>query len=231
MKVRSAVFLLLTAALSLSALGLPVKVDFARGKWNREDFQLVKSWRFDYLGDFIQKDDCIANRCPEGFTPEEIYSKKKDGVYSAMVYREKFSLGVTVSSRMGWDWLMAPIIVIAPEVPRNEKGQLQFGDHWEVCLYNGGINLWYHFFKDGKQKWHKAASILLPERDYYAANVPHDLKVKLAKNRNGHKEIIMTCGDFQLTHVDDTLPDAFYAGIIGCEGRNFFWDFRVEAVK
>ena len=209
----------------------PVDVSFARGKWNRDDFFVAKSWRFDYVGLFDQRDDAIVNHCPDGVSPEDIYKKHSNGVYSALVYKDMFDLGVTISSRMAWDWRMAPIIVIAPEMGKNADGVPEFRNHWEVCLYDSGINLWYHFFENGKQKWHKAAAILLPKRDHYARDTPHELVVRLARNGNGRKEITVLCGDFRFNHVDDTLPERFYAGIIGCEGRNFFYDFKVTAQK
>ena len=35
----------------------------------------------------------------------------------------------------------------------------------------------------------------------------------------------VTCGDYVQQYVDNALPDEFYAGILGCEGRNMFYDF------
>ena len=135
----------------------PVDVSFARGKWNKDDFFVAKSWRFDYVGLFDQRDDAIVNHCPDGVSPEDLYKKHSNGVYSALVYKDMFDLGVTISSRMAWDWRMAPIIVIAPEMGKSADGVPEFRNHWEVCLYDAGINLWYHFFENGRQKWHKAA--------------------------------------------------------------------------
>ena len=40
--------------------------------------------------------------------------------------------------------------------------------------------------------------------------------------------MVCTCNGYTLQYVDDTLPDEFYGGIRGCEGRNFFWDFSAK---
>ena len=75
------------------------------------------------------------------------------------------------------------------------------------------------------QHWIKAASLLLPKDCQWKPNVKHTLSVKVAKNEKGRKEMVCTCNGYTLQYVDDALPDEFYGGILGCEGRNFFWDF------
>jgi hypothetical protein len=109
-----------------------------------------------------------------------------------------------------------------------KTGAAEFRDHWEVCLYDGGINVWHHFFVNGRQRWHKAASLVLPKTAEFRANERYDLQVAVAYNKNGRKEMKVACGGYTLSYVDDRLPDTFLAGIIACEGRNFFYDFRVE---
>lgn len=76
--------------------------------------------------------------------------------------------------------------------------------------------------------WIKAAAILLPTEAWLKANEKHLLSVKVARDAKGRKETTCTSGGYTLSCVDDTLPDSFYAGILGCEGRNFFWDFSVR---
>ena len=100
-----------------------------------------------------------------------------------------------------------------------------------MCLYDRGVNVWRHFFEGGVQKWHKAASLLLPEREFFKPGVKYDLKVAVVYNKHGRKEMRVDVGGYQFTYVDDLLPDDFLAGIIACEGRNFFYDFRAEPAK
>jgi hypothetical protein len=205
----------------------PLDISFARGRWDRGDFFLAKSWRWNYLGDFDQLDDAIVNRCP-ALPGKEIYEKHHSAVYAAIMHRREFPLGVTVSSKMMFDYRMAPIIVIAPMMGENAKGVPEFRDHWEVCLYDKGINLWYHYFENGRQKWYKASAIQLPPAAYYKANQVYDLKVKVWRNKAGAKEFVITCGDYQFQHTDERIPEKFQVGLIACEGRNFFYDLKVE---
>ena len=37
------------------------------------------------------------------------------------------------------------------------------------------------------------------------------------------------CNGVSFGYADDLLPDSFYAGITGCEGRCRFYDFKVKA--
>ena len=57
------------------------------------------------------------------------------------------------------------------------------------------------------------------------------MQVTIAHNKNGRKEMRVSVGGYTLTYVDDLLPDTFLGGIIACEGRNSFYDFRMEPVK
>lgn len=219
------------AAASVFAELAPVNVSFARGKWTADDFTLVKCARHDYIGGFDQMDDCIANRCPSGATAEEVYKKHNDKVYAAMLHKAKFALGTTVSSTMGFDWLMAPLIVVAKDLGEDAQGRPELREHWEVVLYNQGLNVWHHFYENGKQRWFKAASVLLPKEAFFKANVPYELSVKVSRDSRKNKMMTVTAGGYTLHYVDETLPEEFYAGIIGCEGRNFFYDFKVRGGK
>lgn len=206
-----------------------VQVDFSRGKWDSSQWIVVKSPRLDYCRGFTQRDSWIENICPD-VSPEEVFKKHNNLVYSGMVFRDKFKLGVCVSSKMGFDYRMAPLIVIAPELGKSADGKPEFREHWEIVLYDRGLNVWHHYMtEEGKPAWYKAASLLLNEKDYYRPNLRHDLKVKVSKNNKGRKQMTVTCGDYVLQYVDDALPDEFFAGILGCEGRNMFYDFSVTS--
>ena len=50
----------------------------------------------------------------------------------------------------------------------------------------------------------------------------------MSKTSKGVKEMVVKCGGHEIGYVDNDLPDTFYAGIIGCEGRNLFYDFKVK---
>ncbi|MBQ5796256.1 MAG: hypothetical protein IIW14_09730 [Kiritimatiellae bacterium] len=206
-----------------------LNVDFSRGKWDESQWIVVKSPRLDYCRGFTQRDGWIENICPD-LSAKEIFEKHNNAVYSGMVYKDKFKIGCTVSSRMGFDYRMAPLIVIAPELGKSGDGKSEFREHWEIVLYDLGLNVWHHYMtEDGKPAWYKAASLLLKPEDIYKPNIRHNLQVKISKNRKGRKEMVVTCGDYVLQYANDNLPEEFYAGVLGCEGRNMFYDFVVKS--
>ena len=220
--------ILLSAFAALAALTSSgdLRVDFSR---DPAQWIIVKSPRFDYCQGFTQRDGWIENVCPD-VSAEEVFKKFNSAVYSGMVYREKFKTGTCVSSKMGFDYRMAPLMVIAPELGKSGKGEMEFREHWEIVLYDRGLNVWHHYMTpEGKPAWYKAASLLLSPEDVYKPNLRNDLKVKIDKNGKGLRQMTVTCGDYVLQYVDDALPDEFYAGVLGCEGRNMFYDFAASA--
>ena len=200
-----------------------VDVSFAPGAWSSNDWILVKGPRWDYLHGFVQRETCIENECPP-FSGEEVYRKHTSRVYSAMVLRERAEIGQTVSSEMSFDWRMAPLIVIAEKLETAATGEPVFGEHWEIVLYDEGLNVWHHSMKDGKPFWYKAAYLKVP----FTKDTRYNLEVKVARTRKGMKEMVVKCGGQELGYVDNDLPDSFYAGIVGCEGRNRFYGFKIK---
>ena len=210
---------------SLMAVGSEVKIDFSRGKWNPTEWLTFKSLRWEYTHGFDQMDDHIVNQAPAGMGDDELYDKHVTEVYSSIVYPKKLSGTVEVSSTMSFDHLMAPLIVITRDLPKNDAGQYEFREHYEVVLYNEGLNVWHHTYENGQAKWHLAAfarTSFEPKRKY-------ELKVRMFTPK-GRDQVRMTvsCGDVNFGFEDPDLPGEFYAGITGCEGRNRFYDFTVE---
>ena len=200
-----------------------VEISFKPGAWSSNDWILVKSPRFDYLHGFVQKADGIENECPP-ISGEEIFRKHCAKVYSAMVLKERAAIGQTVSSTMSFDHRMAPLIVLAEKLEQPDVGAPVFGEHWEIVLYDEGLNVWHHSVKDGKLFWYKAAYLKVP----FAKDTRYTLEVKVSKTSKGVKEMVVRCGGHEIGYVDNDLPDTFYAGIIGCEGRNTFYDFKIR---
>ena len=94
---------------------------FAKNKWDKNDFQIVKAPRNDTVGAMIQNDDHIANQVPAGLTEHQMLSSKE--TYCSLVCKKKFSKNITVSSKMSFDHQMAPLIVLAPELGRSADGK------------------------------------------------------------------------------------------------------------
>ena len=200
-----------------------VSVDFARGKWNPAEWTVFKSLRFDYAHAFVQKDDHIENPCPEGLGDEEIYANHVTEVYASIVRPVRLSGTVEVASTMSFDHLMAPLIVITPELDADDQGRPAFKKHYEIVLYNEGINVWHYTYENGNLSWHLAAFARAP----FEPKKRYELKVTMAK---GKREMRMTveCGGVKFGFEDPELPSSFYAGVTGCEGRNRFYSFSAK---
>jgi len=198
-------------------------VDFARGKWDPSEWLAFKSVRWEYTGAFEQCDDHIVNRCPEGLDDAALYADHVTEMYASIVHPKKLSGNVTVSSTMSFDHLMAPLIVITPELDTDDKGRHAYKRHFEIVLYNEGVNVWHYRYEDGKLSWYLAAFA----RAKFEAGRKYELKVQLQKGRNSPRMTI-SCGDVTFGYESAELCDSFYAGVTGCEGRNRFYDYTVD---
>ena len=198
-------------------------VSFAEGKWNRDDFQIVKSSRFQMNGAMIQQKDHIVNKVPAGLTAKQLLSSPD--TYCALVTKKKFSGNITVSSKMSFDYQMAPLIVIAPELGVSADGKYpEFREHFEVVLYYRGINVWHHRFRNGKQTWYRLAYLAAP----FEPGKIYDLNVSIRHTAKG-PQMIIRC---QNNEFGCALPEGFtakeyFTGVIACEGVNRFYDFKV----
>ncbi len=191
---------------------------FEAGHWNRADWIPVKNPRSEHFGGWVQQDKCIANEVPDNATPEELQGKRAAETYSSMVYKEKITGNVTITATMSFAHKMAPLLVLASELRESAKGK-EFGEHFEIVLFNEGVNVWHHFFKDGKLTYRKAAFATFP--------LEKDKNYMLEVKRSG-KLLTISVAGHTFGYTEDALPDSFYVGITGCEGLNRFYDFMVR---
>lgn len=130
---------------------------FAKDKWDRGEWMLVKSPRWDRLGDWNQKDECIENQTPAGVKPEQMHEAFAGQTYTSMVLKQKFFGAVVISSTMEFSDRMAPLIVISKELGEDNNGRAEYREHYEIVLFDKGVNIWHHYFENGKPWWEKAA--------------------------------------------------------------------------
>ena len=214
------------AAAIVCALALPgmltaasAEFDFSEGRWSRADFWEVKSPRWNEHGAWVQLPDAIANLIPE--RP----GRKSYGhdCYAALVWKEPVEGPVEISSTMSFDVRMAPLIVIAPELADAKDGLKEFREHWEVVLYDKGINVWRHEFRDGKPSWYLAAYLEEP----FAPKMRHRLTVRIAPRR-GRMFFSVMCGGREFGYFEPAMAQRFHVGVTGCEGPCRFYDLKVD---
>jgi len=207
----------------LFADGEAVKtIVFDRGQWSPSDWILVKSPRWNYCGKWIQQEKGISNRTPTA-PPEELQGKLAGETYTSMVLKAPISGSHAVTATMMFEYQMAPLIVIAPELGRSASGAPEYREHYEIVLYDQGINVWYHYFKNGKPEWKLAAFLKAP----FKPRTPYCLEVKIDYRPAG-TSLTVTCDRRTFGFLDNTFPGSYYVGITGCEGVNSFYDFTIK---
>ena len=197
--------------------------DFEPGKWNKADFIEVKSSRWENVNTFKQEKCHIVNVCPKDATKIDMLSKRAPETYAAMIWKNPIKGNVIIKSAMSFDYRMAPSIVIAEKPGVSKKGFPEFRTHYEVVLFDQGINVWRHWFVNGKQIWKKAAFL----KADFKPNTKYELKVQIQFTGRGPVWTV-SCGGHEFGFIDDLIPKEFYAGIVACEGVNRFYDFTVD---
>lgn len=192
---------------------------FTENGWNPEEWQIVRSPRWLDVSHWEQYSDHIANYVPADLKPEDMQmGRDRTGEsYISMLLKTPVNGSSRISTVCAFDSRMAPLLVLSKEL-----GDVHH-EHLEVVLYDRGINLWHHFFHDGKPSWKLIGFIEL------------DLKIGekytlSAEMRFTHKGnfLIMACNEHSFgCRIADDWSDTYYVGFTGCEGRNRFYDFRL----
>ena len=227
MFVKSKSVLIFSALLAICSLSVQAadifKCQFVPGGWNKADFIEVKSSRWPNINTFRQEKDHLVNVCPKDATPQEMLSKRAPETYAAMVWKQPVTGNAVIRSTMSFDYRMAPSIIIAEEVGKSQNGYPEFRNHYEIVLYDKGLNIWRHWFKDGKQVWRKIGYL---NADFKPGE-KYELVVKIAFTGRGPMWEV-SAGGHKFGVVDDLLTKKYSVGIVACEGVNRFYDFKVQ---
>lgn len=200
------------------------KIDFSAGRWDPSEWMEVKSARWSYVHGFEQMADHIVN-ITGPWDDAELYEKHITEVYSSIVLKEKFSGKHRFSATMSFDHLMAPLMVIAPELGRSADSlHPEFRRHHEIVLYNEGINIWRYDWDGRNTSWTLAAFLRSP----FEAKRRYEMSVTV-ENYKKTRRMTVECDSRVFGFTDDTLSLDNYVGITGCEGRNRFYDFTIES--
>ncbi len=196
--------------------------------WDRTKWEMVRSWRFDFDGVFLQNGDSIENRVPQDATPREMRNQRAGETYAAMLLKTPFAGAAAMECTMEFTDRMAPGIVIAATPVVNGKGKLEFREHYEVILYDDGLNVWHHRFVDGRQTWTLAAH--LTKHRLFKPDTRYRLAVKIQPQKNGKgAAITVTCNGECFGYTEENFfPGNYRIGIVAGEGINRFYDFKVD---
>lgn len=214
--------LLLTAAPAVRAAEADAPLfscTFDEKGWDRADWVLTSRPDWNRVGDWIQRDGFIENVTPEDATEDEMVSKRAKDTFTSMVLKDKVKGDVTITSTMDFAHRMAPSIVLAAKLAKDEKSLTQYHEHYEIVLFDQGVNVWRHVYADGKCSWEKRAYLRFP--------LEKDTRYTLSVTKKG-KQLIVAVNDVTFAYRDDALPDACQVGITGAEGVNRFYDFTVR---
>ncbi len=193
---------------------------FGRSEWNPEDWLIVRSPRWTDVSHWIQNDDHIANYVPDDLKPEDMQmGRDRTGEsYISMLLKEPVTGSVRLSTDCVFDGRMAPLIVLSKELTPVHH------EHLEVVLYDRGVNLWHHFYHDGKPSWKLLAFLDLD----LAVGKKHTLTADVICTKKG-KFLLMGCnGNTFGCRLADDWSDTYYVGFTACEGKNRFYNFSVR---
>ena len=192
---------------------------FAKNQWDQEEWLIVRSPRWQEISHWIQKDDCIANYVPDDLKPEDMQmGRDRTGEsYISMLLKQPVTGNARFSVTCAFHSRMAPLLVLSRELTEVHH------EHLEVVVYDRGVNLWHHFYKDGKPSWKLIAFIDLD----LAIDEKHTLTAEMIFTHKG-RFMLMSCdGRYFGCRIADDWPENYYAGFTGCEGRNSFYDFEL----
>ncbi|MFA6929417.1 MAG: hypothetical protein WCT05_03750 [Lentisphaeria bacterium] len=198
---------------------------FTPGAWQMEDWIQVKSPRWDYWGSWQQEDDHIRNLVPVDASEQEMLGKRAGETYTSMLWRQKIagSKKVVIQAELSFDDQMAPLLVIAPDYGKDGTGRPEYREHWEIVIYDKGLNVWHHQYADGKPSWYKAAAL----KTNFSPK--EKLLLVLSINFSGRvPQLEISSGGQTFSYAELQLPNTFYVGLTACEGVNRFYNFSVK---
>jgi len=208
--------LVVLAAISGAALAAEclVSLKFTPGGWDPAAWTLCKNPGVDHLGKWVQREDCVENE-----TPTDRKTQALDQTLTTMIYNTKFKGDFTATATFEIGAGSAPGIIIAQDFAPDAQGRPQYGEFYEVIIYEKGLNLWHHFAKDGKRTYEKTA--------YSDFALKPDTRYKLEVRRQ-KQSVEMSVDGHIVGVLINSLSDEVYLGVEGCEGVSRVYDFSVS---
>ena len=183
-----------------------------------ENFVYAASTVVTYRREFTQEEEGLVNARIELEDQKAAY---RDYEYISVVEKERVKLPVKLEVECSFDKFGAPLIVFSENMTEKENGWKEYGEHYEVVLFESGINIWHITpKKEGGQQVEAMCKARLP----FAAGEWTKLTVTLTKDG-----MLAKAGELE-AKVECSLPEKMYAGFTACEGINHFRYFSREEI-
>ena len=145
--------------------------------------------------------------------------QKNEFDYFSILTEDKFFAGTTIETTCSFEGYGAPLIVITDDVYKGQNDEWYYGKHFEIVLYQGGINVWRLDLNQGIMKTENLIRFRFPvtTRNY------HTLRVKVLE-----EALDITMEDASILLKVDDLPSEFRVGLTACEGINRFYTLGIK---
>lgn len=193
-----------------------MKYDLSKGL--PENFVYAVSTIVTYRREFTREEGGLVN---DRIELEDKSAAYQDYEYISVVEKEPVKLPVELKCECSFDHYGAPLIIFSEALNEDGDGQYVYGRHYEVVLWEKGINFWDLTPKaEGGQE---TVSLLRAEKPF-PAGVMTEMTVKLT--RDG---IEAQAGGL-VAKAECSLPEKMYVGFTACEGINHFRSFSREEI-
>jgi hypothetical protein len=207
--------LLVVLAGYVGAAESPVSLKFARDGWDPTAWTLCKNPTVEHLGQWVQRDDCIEN-----WTPPDKKTQALNETLTTMIYNKPVSGNFLATATFEIGAGSAPGMVLVQDWAPDAQGRPQYGEFYEVIIYEKGLNLWHHFATpEGKRTWEKTC--------YGTFALQPDTRYTLQVRRQKQSLQMMVDGHI-VGVLLNALPADLFVGVLGCEGISRVYDFALE---
>ena len=173
---------------------------FGENAWNPDEWLIVRSPRWTDISHWEQNSDHIANYIPADLRPEDMQmGRDRTGeTYISMLLKQPVTGNARMSTVCAFDGRMAPLIVLSRELSPVHH------EHLEVVLYDRGLNLWHHFYEDGKPYWKLVAFLDLDLK----AGEKYELTTEILFANKGKLKFYVTSweNEFEKNEIGEMVP-------------------------
>ena len=185
---------------------------FTPGAWEDKNLQYAYSWRFERFPQFRQEADCIENN--------PIPDVENDFDYMGLMTPERYGPGTTLSVKMRFENLAAPMLLLSWEHELDDEGHVRTLEYYEIVIWKYGLNVWRHY-TNSRVPGHYltlGAAFSLEE------STIHTLKAEILS----HRVKLTVDGGHSLDLYLPDLPESLNLGFCACEGICGIYDMEID---